>query len=538
MTYKGFLLFVCVCSAVTTINGQFEVPDANVEVFAPKGLRVSIPDEEGIQLFAFHAKVNEEMNGREGGYFSRDITKAKDGRWTFYDPQARLNIGDTLYYWTFVDYFDGERKLGYTKDDQSFRVTELLPKPTGNQGNPNKGQGNPNKGPGHNKGNQGQGHGNGNQGQGHGNQGHGNSGEIFQTTKKTPVPIDVDIRISSPSPPDVCRPSVTTVKGQQSCQGKLIFDSEFSRFQEDKDKYWTIQRKFSTGPDYEFVVYEDNPRTLSAHDGHLVISPVLTDEIYGEGFVTQPTGLDLGEHCTGTRSSPECYQKPDSWFIIPPVVSSQIFTKGKFSFKYGKIQIRAKVPKGDWLYPELFLNSENGEYGPSYESGQIRVAFVAGNQRDNQKLEGGLILGAKTPARKYAIKSTESGVPWTDAFHNYTVEWTPAGITLSVDGSEYGKIYPPEGGFASLASNLQLKNADSWKRGNNMAPFDKEMHIVIGVGAGGHNFEDRTDGTKPWANNKAISQKDFYKARTAWRPTWGSGAALDVEYVKVWALNT
>lgn len=42
-------------------------------------------DVDGIKLFAFHAKINEPLNGREGGTFSRDITRARDGRWTFYD---------------------------------------------------------------------------------------------------------------------------------------------------------------------------------------------------------------------------------------------------------------------------------------------------------------------------------------------------------------------------------------------------------------------------------------------------------------------
>lgn len=49
---------------------------------------ITIADQEGIKLFAFHGKINEEMNGREAGTFSRDITKAKNGRWTFYDSQV------------------------------------------------------------------------------------------------------------------------------------------------------------------------------------------------------------------------------------------------------------------------------------------------------------------------------------------------------------------------------------------------------------------------------------------------------------------
>lgn len=83
-------------------------------------------DEEGIKLFAFHAKINEEMNGREGGTLSRDILKPKNGRWTFIDKSVRLKPGDIIYYWTYVDYFDGERKLGYPKDDQIFEVKGTL----------------------------------------------------------------------------------------------------------------------------------------------------------------------------------------------------------------------------------------------------------------------------------------------------------------------------------------------------------------------------------------------------------------------------
>lgn len=62
------------------------------------------------------------MEGREGGTFSRDITKAKNGRWTFTDKTTKLKNGDILYYWTYVDYFDGKNKLGYTRDDEKYVV--------------------------------------------------------------------------------------------------------------------------------------------------------------------------------------------------------------------------------------------------------------------------------------------------------------------------------------------------------------------------------------------------------------------------------
>ncbi|KAF7268732.1 hypothetical protein GWI33_018085 [Rhynchophorus ferrugineus] len=471
----SFIVLLLVCLVAKT-TAQYEVPEATVEAYYPKGFKVSIPDEEGIKLFAFHGKINEEMNGREAGTFSRDITKAKDGRWTFIDNSSKLKEGDILYYWTFVDYFDGERKLGYVKDDQSFTVKELLPKP----------------------------------------------GAVT-----TPQP-------STPADPNVCNPTQTTINGKAACRGHLIFDSRFDQFGQNKDKFWTVERKFAGAPDYEFVMYDDSEKTLSVTNGHLVITPTLLDNIYGNNYVTSANGLDIGERCTGIRASAECYQRPQGWYIIPPVLSSQLSTKGKFSFKFGKIEVKAKLPKGDWLYPELYLNPEKEIYGPNYESGQIRIAYSAGNNMFNRRLEGGAILGNKAAARNYAIKVSDRNSPWADQFHTYTVLWEPERITLSVDGMVYGIIYPPERGFSSLTSNLQINYASRWK--NTFAPLDEEMYILLGVGAGGHNFEDRSDGTKPWVNKEPISQKNFYKAKSSWLPTWGADSKLDIEYVKVWAL--
>lgn len=62
------------------------------------------------------------------------------------------------------------------------------------------------------------------------------------------------------------------------------------------------------------------------------------------------------------------------------------------------------------------------------------------------------------------------------------------------------------------------------------------MYITIGVGVGGHNFEDRNDGTKPWKNNHPLSQKNFYQRVNDWKHTWTKDSSMEVDYVKVWAL--
>jgi len=97
----------------------YEAPEAQVRVFYPRGFEVSIPDAEGISLFAFHGKLNEEFDGLEAGQWSRDIPKAKRGRWTFRDHKTKLNHGDTLYFWTYVVY----NGLGYRQDEGAHVVT-------------------------------------------------------------------------------------------------------------------------------------------------------------------------------------------------------------------------------------------------------------------------------------------------------------------------------------------------------------------------------------------------------------------------------
>lgn len=62
------------------------------------------------------------MDGLEAGDWARDITKAKEGRWTFRDRNANLKVGDKIYFWTYV-IKDG---LGYRQDNGEWTVMGKL----------------------------------------------------------------------------------------------------------------------------------------------------------------------------------------------------------------------------------------------------------------------------------------------------------------------------------------------------------------------------------------------------------------------------
>nr|CAH7725768.1 unnamed protein product [Callosobruchus chinensis] len=360
-------LFLVVISLLNCVKGEFVVPDATIEVLQPKGFRVSIPDQEGIKLFAFHGKLNEEMNGREGGTFSRDIVKPKNGRWTFVDKMTELKKGDILYYWTYVDYFDGKNKLGYTNDDQMYNVDV----------------------------------------------------EGTSAVNPTNENLPIDIRGGS------CATSVTEVDGPV-CAGTLVFEDTFSDFDERK---WIVEQRYADEPDYEFVMYMKRPETLEVKDSKLKIRPVLSDQVFGNDFVHSTVGYDFGQSCTGAKQAVECKRNYRNPFILPPVISAQLSTKRKFSFKYGKVEIRAKLPKGQWIYPELYLTPSSDMYGTKQDC-SIRIAFTDGqNMRD---LRGGPTVKSSTTSKTFSPKETSSNQDWCDNFHNFGVEWTPGKFRLFV----------------------------------------------------------------------------------------------------------
>ena len=70
-------------------------------------------------------------------------------------------------------------------------------------------------------------------------------------------------------------------------------------------------------------------------------------------------------------------------------MSGRINTRGTKSIKYGKVEVRAKLPQGDWLWPAIWMLPEGndsssaegtGVYGGWPVSGEIDVcrwSFVA-----------------------------------------------------------------------------------------------------------------------------------------------------------------
>lgn len=65
--------------------------------------------------------------------------------------------------------------------------------------------------------------------------------------------------------------------------------------------------------------------------------------------------------------------------IINPITSARMRTAETFAMKYGRVEVRAKLPIGDWLWPAIWMLPAKQTYGTWPASGEIDIMESRGN---------------------------------------------------------------------------------------------------------------------------------------------------------------
>lgn len=109
--------------------------------------------------------------------------------------------------------------------------------------------------------------------------------------------------------------------------------------------------------------------------------------------------------------------------------SARLLTKDKFSFKYGKIEVRAKLPTGVGTWPAIWMLGSNINTVSWPSCGEIDIMEHLG--RDLNKIFSSLHY----PGHSGSNADTKTTIipTATTNFHNYIVEWTPNYIKFYVD---------------------------------------------------------------------------------------------------------
>ncbi|KAF2730708.1 concanavalin A-like lectin/glucanase [Polyplosphaeria fusca] len=305
----------------------------------------------------------------------------------------------------------------------------------------------------------------------------------------------------------------------------------------------------------------DSSNSFTDKDGlHIVptltteSTPITEDQILN-GYSLNLTKSGGDGSCTSTDIK-QCSIRSNATtgLVVPPVRSARLSTKGKKSIKYGRVEVVAKMPKGDWLWPAIWMMPEESKYGAWPASGEIDIAELRGNSwkypLGNDAMSSALHWGP-TPKldaywKTYGLKFLRRGADYTKDYHTYGLIWTEDYLFTYLDSTlkqvfymKFGKAKSmwERGGFEGVSVNNTVSE-NPWKStGRTNTPFDENFYLILNVAVGSQNgwFYDGKY-NKPWVDNGPTAPADFYKGRKDWLPTWGEGndRGMTVKSVKMW----
>lgn len=135
--------------------------------------------------------------------------------------------------------------------------------------------------------------------------------------------------------------------------------------------------------------------------------------------------------------------------------SARMITKGKKSFKYGRVDIRAKLPKGKGIWPALWMLGENIDAVGWPTCGEIDMMELIGQQPN---IIYGTLHWGPTTGHFYGKTLGLSSGTFADSFHVYTMKWTASSIELLVDDVSYLLMDTTTGSFPFNANFFFIFN--------------------------------------------------------------------------------
>jgi len=225
----------------------------------------------------------------------------------------------------------------------------------------------------------------------------------------------------------------------------------------------------SGGGNWEFEYYTNNRTNSWTKDGVLYMQPTFTADTMGENNM-KTGGLNLwgstpADECTSNQFWGCERNAAGSGNYINPIQSSRLRSVKSFNFKYGRAEIKAKLPKGDWIWPAIWMLPTDNAYGQWPASGEIDIVESRGN--DKSCSTGGrntfgstLHYGPGYPYDAWETAHADYTHPTdlSDDFHVYGVEWTEDHIKTTIDGTEvldfkFDQDLFTKGGFPSDVHN-------------------------------------------------------------------------------------
>ena len=253
-------------------------------------------------------------------------------------------------------------------------------------------------------------------------------------------------------------------------QWELVWSEEFEGTQLDRTK-WKPEISCWGGGNNERQCYTDRSKNIRVEGGALRLIA------YKEKF-------------RGPDRPPEIAVKPNP-DKTQSYTSGKIRTLGLSSWKYGKIEFRAKPPKGQGTWPAVWMMPAYNAYGSWPRSGEIDILEgvnlgascpqCEGDVGENRMISA-LHFGDFAPKNK--VRDTRVTLPSnalpSDDYHVWTLEWGEGLMRFYLDGRKYWEL-----------TEKDWESASPKAKGNPVAPFDQPFYIMA-------NLAMKLDRTLQW----------------------------------------
>merc|ERR1719271_448748 len=252
-------------------------------------------------------------------------------------------------------------------------------------------------------------------------------------TTQAPPPAPNPVTTQAPTPP------APVPEGM-----KLVFEDNFDGSGRLDETKWSFDRGASGWGNAEWQDYTSNQENVRRENGLLVL---------------------------------EARRKPNGPNAVGGYSSARIKTQGRFSFTYGRAEMRAKAPYGVGLWPAFWTLGDNiGSVGwPT--CGEIDILEVFGTRNGRQVFSTIHTKAANhMDGTNRLVGSNFMALPTLDSdFHIYALDWTPTRLEITVDGKSHYSFDKPAG-----ATNRE------W-------PFDAPHFLLLNIAVGGNGAGQNPD---------------------------------------------
>ena len=210
----------------------------------------------------------------------------------------------------------------------------------------------------------------------------------------------------------------------------------------------------------ELQYYSDDDSTAFIQDGKLVIR------------------ADLVPQGTGSSDNLRYFS------------SARLRTSGKGDWRYGRIEVKAKLALGQGIWPAIWMLPTDWMYGGWPESGEIDIMEHVGY--DPGRVHGSIHTGSYN----HKINTQRGGSKLLDKisskFYVYAIEWYEDRIDFLIDDAKYFSF-----------QNDGKNDFNTW-------PFNQRFHLLINIAVGG-NWPGSPDETTQFPTEMEVEYVRVYE---------------------------